>query len=274
VGLEAVVHHLADDQKRGVRQLIEVGADRPFACGAHHGVVLGQASLGHDRHGQVALAEVDEVLGDFAQPSAPHEHDERRGGTKGLNEVVGQTAVLAGCRAEPRGRSHAAERQGNARQAGKRRPGGDAWHVGPRQAELVGKRQLFASAPKHHRVATFQPHDAQALPRPFFNPVVDQGLGGAGLASTLSHTDFHGIFRRKRHHVLVHQAVVEHELGVFERACALERQQLGVARSGAHQPEVGLTRREVQRGGHVKKLLRNWRGQTTRRGRPETLPPC
>jgi len=71
MGLEAVVHHLADDQKRGVCQLIEVGADRPFACCAHHGVVLGQASFGHDSHGQVALAKVKQVLGDFAQPPAP-----------------------------------------------------------------------------------------------------------------------------------------------------------------------------------------------------------
>ena len=159
MGLEAVVHHLAEDQKRGVRQLIEVGADRPFPGGAHHGVVLGQASLGHDRHGQVALAEVDEVLGDFAKPPPPHEHDQRRGGAQGLHEVVGQAAVLAGRCAEPRGRGHASERQGDARQAGKRRPGGDARHVGPGQAELVGKRQLFASPPKHHRVAAFQPHD-------------------------------------------------------------------------------------------------------------------
>ena len=273
MGWEAVVNHLANDQKRGVRQLIEVGADRPFAGGAHHGVVLGQASLGHDGHGQVALAKVKQVLGDFAQPPAPHEHDKRRGGAQGLNEVVSQTAVLASCRAEPRGRSHATKRQRDAGQAGKRRPGGDAWYVGPGEAELVGKRQLFSSTSKHHRVAAFQPHDAQALPRPFFNPIVDQGLGSAGLASTLAHTNFYGLSRRKRHDVLVHKAVVEHEFGLFECARALERQQLGVARSGAYQPEVGLTRLEIQRCGHVKMLLRNWQGQTRRRGRSKTHPP-
>jgi len=238
--LEAVVDHLTDDQKRGVRQRIEVGAGRPFAGGAHRGVVLGQASLGHDGHGQVALAQVDEVLGDFAQPPPPHEHDQRRGGTQGLDEVVGQASVLAGRRSEPRRRGHAPKRQGDAGQTGKRRPGGDARHVGPGQAELVGKRQFFASTPKHHRVAAFQPHDAQALPRPLRHPVVNQSLGGACSAGTLSHADFRGIFRRKRHDVLVDEAVVKHELSVFERARALERQQLGVARSSAHQPEVGL----------------------------------
>ena len=122
MGLESVVHHLAEDQKRGVRQLIEVGADRPFAGGAHHGVLLGQTALRHDGHGQVALAEVKKVLGDFTQPPAPHEHDERRRGAKGLHEVVGQAAVLACRRPKPRGRGHATKRQRDAGQASQRRP--------------------------------------------------------------------------------------------------------------------------------------------------------
>ena len=272
--MEAVVHHLTDDQKRGVRQLIKVGADRPLAGGAHDGVVLGQAALRHDGHGQVALVEMKEVLGDFAQASAPHEHDERRRGAKGLHEVVGQAAVLACRRPKPRGRGHATKRQRDAGQASQRRPGGDARHVGPGQAELVGKRQFLSGTPKHHWVAAFQPHNAQALLRPFFNPIVDQGLGGAGLAGTLAHADFHGMRRGKGQDVLVHEAVVEDELGLFERARPFEREQLGVARSSAHQPEVSLTRRDVERCGHVKRLSKCWKVQRGHRARPKKLPPC
>ncbi len=269
-----MVHHLTEDQKRRVGHPIEVCAHGPFSGGSNDGALLGQAAFGNHGNWQVAFSEVNQVVGDFAQPSAPHEHDKGRGGAEGLQEVVCETAVLACRGSEPRRRGHATQRQRDARQAGKRRPGGDARHVGPGEAELVGKGQLFACPPKHHRVAAFQPHDAQALPRPFFNPVVDQHLGGAGLAGTFAHTDFHGLSRGKRHDVLVNQAVVEHELGLFEGARSLERQKLGVARSSADQPKVSLTRREVERCGHVKRLLKNWTWQTTRRVRPKRPLPC
>ena len=274
MGCEAVVHHLTEDQKRGVGHLIEVCAHGPFSGGSNDGALLGQAAFGNHGNWQVAFSEVNQVRGNFAQPSAPHEHDKRRGGAEGLQEVVCETAVLACRGSEPRRRGHATQGQRDARQAGKRRPGGDARHVGPGKAELVGEGQFFACPPKHHRVAAFQPHDEKALPCTFFNPVVDEGLGGAGLAGTLAHTNFRCARRCQVQNVLVHQAVIEHEIGLFDRACAFESQELGVARPGTHQPKVGLSRREVERCGHVKRLLRCWVELTARRVRPKTCRPC
>ena len=234
-----MVDDFANDQKRGVGQRLHVGREPRFGA-VDDALLLCETPFGNHRDGCVRLAELIEVLGDVSDASAAHEDHEGGGGAEGGHQVGGQPAILSRGGAEPRRGGHAAKGEGDAR---KPREGGatrNAWDVGPAKAELLRKLQLFAGPSEDHGVAAFQPNDAQALPGATRNPIVDEDLGCAGLACTLAHTNQRRIRMREVENVAVDEAVVEHELGLGQHFGPFQRQQVGVARAGANQPQMGL----------------------------------
>ena len=68
------------------------------------------------------------------------------------------------------------------------------------------------------------------------NPVVDEPLRGAGLTCAFAHTDQLGVGMGQFQKVLVHKAVVEHQLGMAEGPCTFDRDQIRVAGTGTDQP--------------------------------------
>ena len=234
-----MVDDFADDQKRRIGQRFHVGR-QPRVGAVDDALLLCETPFGDHGDGRVGLAELNEVLGDVADASAAHEDHQRGGGAKGSHQVCGEPAVLSCGGAEPRRGGHPAKGEGDAR---KSREGGatrDAWDVGPAKAELLGKLKLLAGPSEDHGVAAFQPNDSQALPGAKLNPVVDEDLGRAGLACALADTNQRGIGMREVEDVAVHQAVVEDELGLGQHLGSFQRHQVGIAGTGANQPQVGL----------------------------------
>ena len=234
-----MVDDFADDQKRRIGQRFHVGRE-PRVGAVDDALLLCETPFGDHGDGRVGLAELDEVLCDVADASAAHEDHERGGGAEGGHQVGGQPAILSRGGAEPRRGGHAAKGEGDARKSREGRATRNARDVGPAEAELLRKLKLLAGPSEDHGVAAFQPNDSKALPGATLNPIVDEDLWRAGLACALADTNQRGIGMRVAEDVAVDQAVVEHELGLGQDFGPFQRQQVGVAGTGANQPQVGL----------------------------------
>ena len=234
-----MVDDFADDQKRGIGQQFHLGR-QPRVGAVDDALLLCETPFGDHGDGRVGLAELNEVLGDVADASAAHEDHEGGGGAEGSHQVGGQPAILSRGGAEPRRGGHAAKGEGDARKSREGRATRNARDVGPAEAEVLRKLKLFAGAAEDHGVAAFQPNDSKALPCATLNPIVDEGLGRAGLACALADTNQRGIGMREVEDVAVDQAVVEDELGLGQHLGSFQRQQVGIAGTGANQPKVGL----------------------------------
>ena len=234
-----MVNDLADDQKCGIGQRLNVGRKPRFGA-VDDALLLRETPFRDHGDGRVGLGELNEVLGDVADASAAHEDHERGGGAEGGHQVGGQPTILSRGGAEPRRGGHAAKGEGDACKSSEGGATRNARDVGPAEAELLRKLKLLAGPSEDHGVAAFQPNDAQALPGATLDPIVDEDLGGAGLACTLADANQRRIGMREVEHVAVDQAVVEHELGLGQDLCAFHRQQVGIAGTGANQPQVGL----------------------------------
>ena len=234
-----MVDDFADDQKRRIGQRFHLGR-QPRVGAVDDALLLCETPFGDHGDGRVGLAELNEVLGDVADASAAHEDHEGGGGAEGSHQVGGQPAILSRGGAEPRRGGHAAKGEGDARKSREGRATRNARDVGPAEAELLCKLKLFAGPSEDHGVAAFQPNDSQALPGATLNPVVDEDLWRAGLACALADTDQRRIGMRVAEDVAVDQAVVEHELGLGQDFGPFQRHQVGIAGTGANQPQVGL----------------------------------
>ena len=234
-----MVDDFADDQKRRIGQRFHVGRE-PRVGAVDDALLLCETPFGDHGDGRVGLAELNEVLGDVADASAAHENHEGGGGAEGGHQVGGQPAILSRGGAEPRRGGHAAKGEGDARKSREGRATRNARDVGPAEAELLCKLKLLAGPSEDHGFAAFQPNDSQALPGATLNPIVDEDLGRAGLACALADTNQRGIGMREVEDVAVDQAVVEHELGLGQHFGPFQRQQVGIAGTGANQPKVGL----------------------------------
>ena len=234
-----MVDDFADDQKRGIGQRFNVGR-KPRVGAVDDALLLCEAPFGDHGDGRVGLAELNEVLGDVADASAAHENHEGGRGAKGGQQVGGEPAVLSRGGAEPRRGGHAAKGEGDARKSREGSATRNARDVGPAEAELFCELKLFAGTSEDHGVAAFEPYDPKALLCATLNPIVDEDLRRAGLACTLADTDQRRIGMREVEDVAVDQAVVEHELGLRQNLGPFQRQQVGIAGSGANQPQVGL----------------------------------
>ena len=125
-----MVNDLADDQKCGIGQRLNVGRKPRFGA-VDDALLLRETPFRDHGDGRVGLGELNEVLGDVADASAAHEDHERGGGAEGGHQVGGQSAILSRGGAEPSRRGHASKRERNASQSCKRRPTRDARHVSP-----------------------------------------------------------------------------------------------------------------------------------------------
>lgn len=251
-----VVDNLSNHQKGGVGQRSQVVGVHPFRGCLDMALLLNQAAFRDHGNGGLGFVELDEVHRDVLQPPATHEHDKCGRRVESVEEVAGQTAVMSRGSAEPSRRGHASKRERNASQSCERSPARYAWHVCPAQTKLLRKGKFFAGTPKHHGIASFQTNDAQALSGAAFNPVVDEDLRRAGLASSFANAHQHGVCMGHFQHLLMDEAVVEHELGLCQSFGAFEGHQVGVAGTGADKPEVG--RRGVNGCAHVRMLLWCW----------------
>ena len=234
-----MVDDFADDQKRGIGQRFHFGR-QPHLGAVDDALLLSETPFGNHGDGCVGLPELNEVLGDVADASAAHEDHEGGRGVQCSQQVGGQPAILSCGGAEPRRGGHAAKGEGDAHKSREGRATRNARDVGPAEAELFCELKLFAGTSEDHGVAAFEPHDPKALLGATLNPIVDEDLRRAGLACTLADTDQRRIGMREVEDVAVDQAVVEHELGLCQNLGPFQRQQVGIAGSGANQPQVGL----------------------------------
>ena len=114
-------------------------------------------------------------------------------------------------------------------------PGGDAGNDGVRNARLAQRRDFLAAAPENERIAALEPHRALAGARRFDQQCVGRVLSDAGLADAAPHRHPRRIAPRTIEHLGRHQIVVEHDIGILQRAQRLDRQKIGIARPGANQ---------------------------------------
>ena len=80
----------------------------------------------------------------------------------------------------------------------------------------------------------FKPHDALAAPRGAHQQLIDQGLADGGAAGALAYVDALGL-ARERENVGVDERIVENHVGGSQAGSRAPRQQLGIARAGAHE---------------------------------------
>ena len=251
-----MVDNLADDKQGGVWQRGPTRVSAPHLGRLNATLLLVKAAFGHHRDWRFGFAELNQAQGDVFEAATPHEDHQGGGRVQRVKEVLGHSAVLARCGAEPRRRRHAAKGQGNASETSKRRAAGNPGNVRPAEADLVCKGEFFTRTTKHHGVATFESHDAKALLGTAVDPIVNEFLRGAGLACTFSHANQLRLGVRQVEDILVNEAVVKDELGLRQCACPFEGHQFRVAGAGTDQPKVGL--REWGRASHVKKLWIGW----------------
>ena len=235
--------------------------------------MLVKAAFGHHCDGRVGFAELNQSRGDVSEAAPSHEHHQGGGRVQRVKEVLGHSAVLARCGAEPRRRRHAAKGQGNASETGKGRAAGNSRNVRPAEADLVCVGEFFTRAAKHHGVASLKSNNTKALLGTAVDPIVDEFLRGAGLACTFPHANQLRLGVRQVKDILVNEAVVKDELGLRQCACPFEGHQFRVAGAGTNQPQMGL--RGWGRASHVKKLWIEW-GLGGFPTRPKTwmLFPC
>ena len=251
-----MVDHFADDKQGGIWQGGPIGVIAPRLGRLNATLLLVKTAFGHHCDGCVGFAELNQPHRDVSEAPPPHEHHQGGGRVQRVKEVLGHAAVLTCCGAEPRRRCHAAKGQGDANETGKRSAAGNSRNVRPAEADLVCVGEFFTRATKHHGVASFESNNAKALLGTAVDPIVNECLRGAGLTCTFSHANQLRLGVRQVKDILVHQAIVEHKLGLRQCACPFEGHQFRVTGAGTDQPKVGLG--GWVRASHVKKLWIGW----------------
>ena len=198
-----------------------------------------QADVLDHGHGRAAGQAVQQLLLDVR--AARHAHVDDQGEAQvarcGCQQapVGGRAAGLAvpGDEHHPLGVRAVRQRRAEQRHTGHR--GGDAadhFHGHAGGAQVL---HLLAAAAEDERVAALEAHHVLARAHGVEHELLDQRLRRALAAAALAHVDDARAGRRQRHDGLAHQVVHQHHGGRLQRFQRLQREQLGVARAGAHE---------------------------------------
>ncbi len=152
-------------------------------------------------------------------------------------------------------------RQRDARGSGAANTGADARHNAERDPGGGQSKRFLATPTEYQRIAALQPHNAQPLAGELDQPVIDAKLLSANPTRTLA-GQFQNRARRQRQDRLRHQRIMHNDIGATERIRRVQRQQPGVARTGADKPDRALVE---TRAGQIGKIHRNgvpWNAKT------------
>ena len=131
-----------------------------------------------------------------------------------------------------------AVRERDARGRGRPERRGDPGHDlegNARRRELLG---LFAAAAEDERVAALEPHDVLSLERALDDQRMDARLVVPAAARAAAHRDALGSGGGERQDAGGHELVVRDHGRAREEAMGAHRQELGIARARADQPDL------------------------------------
>ena len=114
--------------------------------------------------------------------------------------------------------------------AGDRR--GDAGHDIERNAMRGEELELLAAPPEDERVAALEPDDTATEARMLEHDLVDALLRRGVTARFLADADARGVAAREREHLFRHEAVVQDDVRLLQRAQRIQRQQARIAGPG------------------------------------------
>ncbi len=97
---------------------------------------------------------------------------------------------------------------------------------------------FFAAAAEDERIAALQPHHVQAATRALDQHGADLFLAEGVYRFLLADVDALGLGGRQIQQRRVGEVIVEHGVRLFQQAAALQRDQLGIAGSGAYQVDL------------------------------------
>ncbi len=127
--------------------------------------------------------------------------------------------------------------------------GRNARHHRIGHAGLAQRLDFLAAAAEHEGVAALQAYRALARFRGLDQQAIDRLLADAGLSDATADRNARRIATRAVENFGRHQFVVEHDVGVLQRAQCFHRQQIRITRARADQrhPAFGRTMRTRKR---------------------------
>ena len=128
------------------------------------------------------------------------------------------------------------------------KPGGDAGDDLDLDAGIAQGCELFAGAAEHERIAALEPHHGLAGARALDHQLLDLVLRDAVVALRLADRDQLDLAAGMFEHASAGEPVVENDIGGFQRAHRLQRQQLGIAGTGADEKHAALRGLCLHRG--------------------------
>ena len=190
------------------------------------------------------------------------EHD-RLPGARQRRPVEILVGAVAG--REDDGAVDAAQRRRNRRRRERRESGGDAGNDAERHAGGGERHRLLAAAAEHERIAALEPQHAFAGARQRDQPLADVGLRRRRLAAALAGKFEPRLRAGERQDARVDQRVVHDHVGLREPGERVERQQAGIARPGAGEPDMARREhRNARCGARRARPMRSWRSLACR----------
>ena len=154
-------------------------------------------------------------------------------GEAGPVDARGLVGAMGGDEGEPRRLVAEGERQLGLGGAAER--SGDAGNDDDGDILLAQALDLFAAAAEHEGIAALETNHLAAGSRGVDQPAVDLVLADAGLAAALADEHALGVAPHAVEHRVGDELVVEYDIGVLQHLQRAQRQQVGIARAGAHQ---------------------------------------
>ena len=133
--------------------------------------------------------------------------------------------------------------EGNARRRGRALGRTDARHGVAGNAGSGQRLGLFAAAPEDIRITALQAHQRAAALRQPHHEFDDAFLRQGVVAALLADINPFGAGRDMLKHVIGHKVVIQHQISAGQRTGCLEREQVGIARTRAHQSDTAPFRR-------------------------------
>ena len=108
---------------------------------------------------------------------------------------------------------------------------------------LDQRQRLFPAPPEDEGIAALEAQHALACAGELDEPERDVALPVRGLAAALSGELQHGARPGEREALGIDQRVMHDNVGLLERICGIQRQEAGIARPGADEPDAAFFHR-------------------------------
>jgi hypothetical protein len=139
-----------------------------------------------------------------------------------------------------------AMRERDAERGRRGEPRGDAVDDLEPDARGVERRAFLAAAPEHHGVAALQAHDDPSGARLGHHQALDEVLRRRLASAPLADANHARVGPGVGEHLFRDEIVGEHDVGALQRPHRLQRQQLRVAGTGAHEVDEAAHRDETE----------------------------